>query len=361
MKIAVIKKNKCVFPEIEKYAKPLLYRILSDQERKMHKKKLNEYMWSVMEDYVEFIEVEKEQLMNDICCHIIESYKQIDSNMNYEDLMVHTEPSYTSSRCFIEILYADYGTKIQTPEEEISIINNIGCMFSLEHKVVKNTCVVIANSYDESSEKHIALSSVKKEDILRVMRRRYLHSALLIRQYNKHKFYYQNPNIMLATIMDVDDDQHINRLPVQMFGYNLVIYFDGEYNKYINETATRLNGKHIIRGDVIIISEMETGLYSDFNKKELEKIDILSYGDLKDREPDESEKVREDEKRTPVWSKYMIVQNRLKKQIKCGNCSKMIDRSFTKHCCNICNRMLYCSTECLSVNGSIHPPECVYR
>lgn len=353
IQIAIIRKNMCLFSNIEEYMRPLLYKIMSDSERKSIKKKIDDYIWSVMEPNIEFISVEQENIPEKMCTTIAESFKETDPDVVYDNLMFHTEPSYTSAKAFLEVVYANYGTEIQTPEQEEPIINNIGCLFSLEHKVIKNTCVILANRYSETAEKYVELTDVTKRDILRVIRRRFVHSALIIEQYRTVKIYYQDPIMLISKYFDIDEDQQISRISVSLFGYNLTLYFNNEPDEYLNELATRFNGNYSIRGNVIIIHELEDKIYANINNKELERLNQISFCKIQDRE------IKREKDKLPLWSKYLIVNHFLRQGHKCGHCNKDVGSDGIT--CNVCHRVRYCSLHCMRENQSVHPPECLYR
>lgn len=352
--IAIISKNTCTFSEIERFAKPLLYNKLSDATRKQKKELLNEYIWGVISDHVKFVDVSVDDLMDYICVNIGQSFGEGDNS----NLMFHTEGSYSSSKAYIELVYADYGSIIQTPNEEVDIMNNLGCLFSLKHKVIKNSCIIISNMYDIGSKKHIKLGNVNKDDILRVVRRRFMHTAMLIEQYQVSKIYFQNVNILIGTIFNVDEDQHVNKIPVSHVGYNMVLYFNGE-DEYLNESATRINGFYRINGAVIIVCELEESIHSNMSMTDYKNIDKLSYGKIDNRKPKGAEKHDlDDPNDNPLWSKYMIVKTRLKEKIICDKCSKNMNDYVL---CNICHRVRYCSIDCMNEDNIDHMGDCISR
>ena len=140
--IALIEKNTCYFDRMEEFAVPLLYKVHEPAERKILKQKLNNYIWSVIESYVTFINIEKEDDFFTVVC---ENITKCFPDKMPDNFLYHTEPSYTSPKRFIEFIYAQPTWK---DCENDNSINNIGCLFSLKHNVINNNCVILANNYD---------------------------------------------------------------------------------------------------------------------------------------------------------------------------------------------------------------------
>lgn len=386
IKIAIIKENKCSFDNIEEMAKPLLYKKLSDTNRRQLKDKLNEYLWSIIEPYVEFREVMAEDMMDTICESIHKSYP----NDAAENLYFHTEQSFSSPSKYLELIYAQDDADFENIKEGDKYVkpnmNNLGCIFSIQHKIVNRTCVIIANKYDleNSMKKYLKITSVEKKDILRVIRRRYFHSAVYVQENEMMtKYYYQDPSILTAVLFKLTysntsnkDTEMIHHVEFNLFNYNLTFYFDNDGDEETNQIATRLYGLARIRGPVLILHILDdtvdqssnsiTRINSSISIPEVERLNKISFGPLASRQPKENELIRLDniaqkideeeaakdpsipKKTYPIWSRYLIVKSRLKDFVKekniCINCHGSINEPVI---CNICYRNKCCSAKCL--------------
>ncbi len=100
---------------------------------------------------------------------------------NLDEFYYHTESSYSFPKKHIEIIYGQPLWK-EYNKGTMENINALACLFSLKHTVMENTCVITANRYDSNDTKKQILDSVTQEDILRVVRRRFYFSAILIKK-----------------------------------------------------------------------------------------------------------------------------------------------------------------------------------
>lgn len=275
--IALIKNNKCYFDDIEKYANPLLYKLDSNEQRTVIKSKLNEYIWDVISPYITFINVTTDTICDILCEHISKS-----SDANIRDLFFHTEGSYSTPKCFLEIVY---GQDIKNTTNNITqSINNLACLFSLKHTVIENDAILIANKFDSTQYHCVSLISICKNDILRIIRRRFMHTAIFIRNNQIEKYYYQDPQYLVFTLFNLSKDDNINTCYFTHMKYNLVYLFkQSDDNNKINEIATRIYGKYIFRGDILILHELENNIYSNLSISEIKNIDAVSYGHTKNR------------------------------------------------------------------------------
>ncbi|BCS83250.1 zinc finger domain-containing protein [Cotonvirus japonicus] len=362
--IAIIKKNKCNFPEMEKYVVPLLYTNHTDTLRKQLKTSLNNYIWDSIKSHVEFIETN--DAMTDICNNLTQDFP----DKNPDDFFYHTECSYSFPKKCLEIVFCQPTWKEY--ESNSHNINNVACLHSLKHTVIENNCVVISNTYDLSSNSNVVLSDVTSEDIIRVIKRRYFFSASIIQNNNIIKYYYQNPAVLISKIFNLNQDNTVEKLSVAHFGYNLTFYCCQDKSLYINEIATRINGLYQLHGDVIILNELEENVYANLSVHEIRRLNVLSYGRLYDRKLRENEIHEEkhvklndkgeetEETKTPYWSKYIIVNNRMAKwqmeKNKCIECQKGIK---TPVICEKCFRVKFCSKQCQKIFDAYHTDECI--
>jgi hypothetical protein len=364
--IAVIEKNKCSFDRMEEFASPLLYKVLSDEERKELKTKLNDYIWSVIEPYVKFIEVNEEDFLTVVCKEVTSCFP----DRQPDDFFYHTEGSYSFPKKFIEFIYCQPLWKDYVAEQPESM-NNLGCLFSLKHHIIENNCIVFANKYDLSASSFTVIDSVTKEDIIRIVRRRYFFSAVLIKENSMIKYYYQNPSYLVANIYGLTEKDNIQKLEFGHLKYNLVYYFQQDRSKYINQIATRINGVNRVHGDILVLHEMEEKIYANLSLHEMKRLNVLSYGRLYDRQLKDfenytmptievNESGQEIEKKTvPMWSRYIVLDRRMiewnKNKNKCFNCSKEAKNLIT---CPYCYRLKYCSFKCQKEHAANHREDC---
>ncbi|AVL94881.1 zinc finger domain protein [Moumouvirus australiensis] len=366
-KIAIIKKNDIDFMEMEKYAVPLLYTDHDIEMRIQIKKNLNDYIWKTIEPYIEFVNI-GEDLLTTVCHNLTKNFS---NNKNPDEFYYHTESSYSSPKKYLEIMYCSPLWKDYTTGK-IENMNKLACLFSLKHNVIENNCVIIGNKYDTGSSSNLVLDNVTKDDIMRVIRRRYFFTASLIKQNSSIKYYYQNPAYLISKIFNLEGKDNIQKLSIPLFKYNLNFYCQQDTSKYINQIATRINGLYRLYGDVLILNELEENIYTNISEHEIKRLNVLSYGRLYDRQlkdkeiheeivPDIDENGKQiEKKKTPLWSKYIIVNNRMddwkNNKNKCIYCGTQIKNPIT---CDKCFRAKYCSKDCEQQFNSYHVDECI--
>ncbi|AUV58515.1 zinc finger domain-containing protein [Bandra megavirus] len=364
VKIAVIKKNQINFTDMEKYALPLLYQYHDDNTRSTLKNKINDYISEVISPYIEFIEVDQDLLTN-ICNQLTKNF----INRQPDEFFYHTEASYASPKVYLEMMYCQPIWKDSVVDQ--SDINNLACLFSLKHNVINYNCVIIANKYTDN-DIGITISDVSIQDILRVIRRRFFFTASLIKDNDIIKYYYQNPAYLVSQIFGLDADAKIEKLSVGLLKYNLNFYSQQDKNKYINQIATRINGLYRLYGDVIVLHEFEENVYTNISIHEIKRLNVLSYGRLYDRQLKDHEIHDEmvqdvdpegkeiEKKKTPNWSKYIIVNNRMlewnKHKTECINCQNIMKKVII---CDKCYRVKFCSVNCQQEFSSYHSDECI--
>lgn len=370
--IAVIEKNQCRFDQIEEFVMPLLYKKLDDATRSTIKKSLDDYLWSVIEPFVKFIDIPVDAT-NDvffecICQQMSEKFP----NRKYDEFFYHTEPSYSFPKKYIEVmrcqpLWSGY------VKDQMENINTLACLFSLKHTVMENTCIIIGNEYDLSKSPFIIMDTINRQDVLKVIKRRYFSSAVLIGNDGTYtKYYYQNPAYLIQSIYGLTEKDAIEKLSFSHLKYNLICYFQHDKTKPINRIATRINGLYRLHGDVLFLHELEENIFANISIREVKRLNVLSYGRLCDRElkkhevhdvstivADESGK--ESEKNlTPFWSRYIVIGARMiewqNRQDTCSNCFNIIVKN--PIICDKCYRIKYCSEKCMQEH-SYHSNDCI--
>jgi hypothetical protein len=151
--------------------------------------------------------------------------------------------------------------------------------------------------------------------------------------------------------------------------YNLNFIVNPNSPPYPNEIATRLNGVKNIRGECIVIHELDENIYNNLSIHELRRLNVLAYGLDKDRlidstelidtntnantetDPEIKNEIEKIQKRnTLIWNKYVIVELRMKKwghyKDLCQTCNNYLDMNNIYKCCK-CWRTRCCSSKCL--------------
>lgn len=365
--IALVKKNRCHFDELEKYAAPLLYREHTVEERSSIKLAIDNYIWSVIEPYVTFIDVAENDFLTIICENIISCFP----DKTFDDFFYHTEGSYSFPKKYIEFIHAQPLWK-EYEDRQIDNMNNVSSLFSLKHSAVENNCVIFANKYDLSVPNFTVIDSITKKDIIRVIKRRYFFSAILIKENSFIKYYYQDPRYLIANIYGLSENDNIQKLSYSHLKYNLVFYFQHDKTKYINKIATRINSNYRLHGDILMLHEMEENIFANISIHEAKRLNVLSYGRLYDRQLKKEEihtvtKIDVDEKGqevenkvTPLWSRYIVANYRMSKlanqKNKCINCYGEIKTAIV---CDKCYRAKYCSLQCEKEFSNYHTDECI--
>lgn len=369
VKVAVINKNRCEFKDLGNYATDILYTPHIQEKSREIRKNIDNYIWNVISDYIEFVDVELTDIMEYACRKLTEDFpdKAVDSDFFY-----YTELSYSFPKKFIEFIHCLPAWKSYDLSKAENM-NNICCLMSLKHNVIENKCVVLASTYDTSLSEKVRIDSIDKSDIIRIVRRRFFFTSVLICENNLQKYYFQDISILIKKIFNLGDNDDIETFKFNFLEYNLIMYFQINKSKYVNKIATRINGSHYIYGDVIIVHQLEDNVFANLSIHEVKRLNVLGYGRLYDREllSNEIDKVNQDyiddngevmtKKITPIKSRYAIINNRMKKwninKNICINCSEIIKKPVI---CDKCYRMKYCSKECKQQYYSkYHHNECL--
>lgn len=365
--IAIVNKNQLDFDQVEKFILPLLYRDIAVEEKDKIKEEINNYLWSMIEPYVIFREVDENDLLTEVCTQLMKPF----ADKSPDQVFYHTEGSYSFPKRYLEVIHCQPLWKDYLLAQKENI-NAIACLFSLKHIVIENTCIIIANKYDLAAPYFAKIDSITKEDILKVMRRRFYFSAILVRKDEMIKYYYQNPAYLVSKIFHLGDKDSIQKLSFSHLKYNLVYYFKQDNKESINQIATRINGSHAVRGDVLILHELEENIYANLSIHEVKRLNVLSYGRLYDRQLKEEENYtlptteltengQEITKKTvPYWSRYLVIERRMihwrKNKNKCINCCQELE---TPIICEKCFRVRFCSITCQKEFKWYHDDECI--
>jgi hypothetical protein len=360
--IAIIKANQCIFDNMERVVVPLLHKPMTKEISKPLKDRIDDYIWSIIQEYVTFVEVYPDDILNTVCQEISKEH----ADHECEELFFSTEPSYSFPDRYHEIIHARAFW-----DGYEGNINNIGCLAAVEHTVINDTCVIITNGYNINTPPYAEIISTRKKDIISIIKRRFFFTASLINDNSIIKYYYQNPIALASDVLGLSYQDDIASLRFTFMKYNLLFLFSKVHHK-INKMATRINGNHRIYNNVLVIHELEDNVCAPLGNKELHRLDFLAYGRLYDRNLTQEEKYSEDQMATdenpqkqniiPIWSRYIMVNRRISminiEGISCVNCGKNIDKSHK--ICNKCYRVKYCSTVCFDENSQYHSKDCVF-
>lgn len=365
--IAIINLNNCEF-DLTEYVQPMIYRIFNnDTERKQLKKKLDDYIWSVVKDHIEFVNTNLDYYVGDSIYRITNDFGH-DPN----DFLYHTQTSYPSPKKTLELIFCQ--PKWESYEVGLEKnMNKLASLFSLQHTVIENKCAVIAYSYDNNNN-DVILSDVTANDIIGVVKRRYFHTGIFIKNNLMSKFYYQNTQYVAIGLLELNQTDLVDEVNFDLFGYNLKMISDTKTtDTNINEIATRIYGRKQIFGSCVLLNMFEDNIFMNLSMREAKRLNVLSYGTIADRTIDEStvkkqnvtkiiDGVEHKESIPVIWNKYIILNNRIKnynenlKNI-CHFCKKTIVNDPIY--CQKCFRMKYCSNICIQTHNHSIDHDCV--
>lgn len=378
--IAVIQHNDIVFSDIEQYVKPLLYRDLDKLTRQQLKNQLDTYIWSVMQPFVNFVTVPMCKVVDTACEKIIQSF-----NKEPQQLFYHTESSYSFSKGIIEFVYAQIN---QGGEVELLPKNTIGCLMSLKHSFIQNTCVVLFNSYDLTAPKFVKLSNISQKELIAVIRRRFFHSAIVVPvnfpNNDLIKVYYQKTEYLLGAVFlnnsDKTDVFHCDIIKHNLLVYHLKTPLESQFetddlSHVINKFATRICGTKRIYGNVLIINEMDSNIPANLSLTDIKNIDMIAHGRLYDRSLKNNETTTEEiveidssgqentVNKVPFWGRYIAMKNRIENNLLKNNiciyCGNYGDVSKKLYYCTGCYRVKYCSIQCQKLDYvAYHKNDC---
>lgn len=381
VKLILIKKNRCTFDRITDFVVPLLHKPIFSDSILIDKLELalNDYIWSELEPHVTFIDIDIESgsdIMDIICRNLCACF----SDKEPDDFFYLTESSYSTPKYFLEFVHAqpmwdDYEAS------QITNMNNIGCLMSLRHNVIENNCILIVNKYDLSMPKFVSMIDCAKEHLIHVIRSRYFHSAVLIKENTLVQYYFQNPVALVTELFNLNvKTDSIDTLSFTYLKYNLLFYFRQDKNSFINKCATRITAHNKIYGEALLFHEPEEKIFSNLDKDEVKRLNLLSYGRLSTRDLTKNEindmttinqcptsdgdsGPNPNPNPNPVlWSKYLVSEKRFLtcKEInnKCLFCNSEIKKLII---CSHCFRPRYCSEECCIRDfKKSHFAECIY-
>ena len=368
---AVITKNKCQFNNLDKYAKQLVYRPVNENGQlydnldstiecgnyRNIKKDIDDYIWSNIEEYINIVNVSCDddvELYNNFIKELIKDYPE----RKTDEFIFESHISYSFPKKMFEIFIAIPNWE-EYQKNKIENMNDICCLYNIEHKIMENTCVVVPHSYDINNKYFLKSSEITKYDLIRMIRRRFYFSAILIKpDFTIYKYYFQDPKPLLSLIFG---NAETHRLNCDVFRYGLSFYYTKTDGDKINKCATRINGKFRLSGNVLIIHEPDNNIYANISRHEFKRLNLLCYSRLYDRTTI-FEKIQEHASELSeniVLNKYLGIELRMNEFIKfkCMNCGIQTEKK-QDNVCQQCYRAIYCSLECKQNFQDHHYDDC---
>jgi hypothetical protein len=357
--IAIIKRHKLDLSDIAQYIYPLLYKKLLDSDRKNIKGRFNDYIWGKIYEHTEFIDIDtNDDLMSSIAINIHKSLPEFDV---HNDITINTEYTFSTPKKIYQFSYGVINKKISSDRDKY--MNDYGSMIHLEHSVVESSIVLMGFKYDldANNDKKIMMVDVDQKDIIKLFRRRYYHSAQLITpDFTLQKYYYQDPQMLVSDIYGGLTPKHYSIFNNK---YNLEIYGISDVTLPFNQVATRIHGSEYLYGNVLVLQSLDNNIYTMLSERELKRLNVLSYGKLKDRysndelinSDDSNVYVKGDNDKVVLWNKYIMVDKKIKLwntiKNKCMNksCENKIDINNFINDFEVCFRARACSYECLNI------------
>jgi len=321
VQIAYLLPNTCYFSEIGQYLIRFLYVKISAENYHQARRALDDYLWGEISRYIYFHNIDVEDLeagLSSICQTLVSYYPGKDLQHFY----FHTEISYSFPKGCLEIVHAE--RLFKAPQN----MNHLGCLFSLKHTVVEDTCALLYYRYDLSAAKKIKPESISRADILRALRRRYYLTAVMVGKQELAKYYYREPDNLADGILG----GRIKKIKFDVHGYHLVCYYDTDSRDYINQVATRMNGQVLIRGDALFLHELADDIYANLSRRELKRLNVLSY-QSKITPPED------------LWNRYLVVEYLMQQYHDIKNRCSICQQADVSQICQICYRAKICGSQ----------------
>lgn len=365
VKVAIIKKNSLTFSGLRDILIPLLYTPLEKVERRRHKKLIDEYFESEINKYITIKDFSEDtnELLTQVALEIVEGFP---TRVPGDDFSYNTETSYSNSKKYLEIIYAtpswsDYQKHL--PEN----FNTIGCYSSLRHTIIENDCALIASSITTGKP---IITDITLADVIRILKRRFYQSSVLVYQTEMFKYYYQRIEDVIDKFFAEKKDQlvqsKVNILKNELYVYHLP---DGNVT---NTVASRIVG-YTIKDYALFAAILHEGeraapvsetkimtVFDNLTIHQMQRLNILAYGPDSFRKCAGSDTImkrqnnKNDNFENETWSKHAVVQLRLPIQkqylTKCANCQQPLTKKYT---CPTTFRYKYCSNECIALSRSL--------
>jgi len=346
--VALVQPGNPITASLESCISPLLYKALVKEGRRQIKAQIEEQLASMLAPYVSFIEVGND---DDTLQKMVEAV-----GTTREHPRFNTESSYGYTKGVTEIFYE------QVQEEETEI-NVIGCYHSLEHTIIRGRSLVLANRFvaGDQGVPRLMRMDTEMRDIIRVIRRRFYRSAILIDGDMIAKYYYQDSQNLTRAVFG---DRAVSTEYAVFMDHCLCLCRLEVEQGVVNKIGSRVMGRKMV-GPIIFSSHLESpgnvgGLahseelagaigasYDNLTEKMIKRIGVLAYGDMEERriKPAELIKDREGEH----WCRYLYLERRMtlfkKSPMVCAGCRGALGKK--QYTCPVTYRYKYCSPGCV--------------
>jgi hypothetical protein len=341
IKVARIKNNSCRFDKMAEFLKYLLYRPYSKSTMKLFKTNMYDYIVSIISGYVEFIELEIEEPE-----YLTLEISNIMTN-NTTDITrydYNTEESYCFPKKFLYLWNVNlrqtnkHSTTVSNSNSNSNSnsddidqpMNNIGCFASLSQKIIRGICVLSANKYNTDANSITVFDDITIYDVVRIIKRRYFMSAILLKSNgDKIKYYYNDKNILYKCISDnlnINNALKITDTKISLFAYDLCLGIINDDN-IINEYGSAFDPQQKeICGQIIVTNVIKNELQYSISVTEINSLlklcNVYKGSDRKLNQDDlipkitlvtdaKGNQISDKKYITPVWQKYYVVNRKL--------------------------------------------------
>lgn len=343
VRVAVIKPGNPSVAGLDEVISPLLYKALIKEGRREHKARIEEKLAEILRPYVRLEEIDSDDALDQMI-------NLIQASGSEENIRFNCEASYGYTKGFTEILY-----KMSESSDTESPINAIGCYHSLAHTVIRGDCMVIANRFVVKENGTIGIERVDLEmtDLIRVFRRRFYRSAVLVDGEIMAKYYYQSSQHLVESIFGTEIQLKMEH---QIFlGHHLSLRHRDDGQGVVNKIASRLLGKKII-GPLIFqlhlekpADDLKDDICDNLTERCLKRINLLAYGDLQDRAVRKNDLPADYQHDSDNhWCRYYYLEARMNalkmNPRRCARCQGELGAK--QYTCPITYRYKYCSEQC---------------
>jgi len=264
------------------------------------------------------------------------------------EIMGSTSMCYQDNKNIYQLCHLDLKTSCIDTEQKI---NSIGSCLALDDEV-KDYAVLIKSKICQNNL--CEPDSINNyEEIVDVLCHSLIHTGLKIDvdgNVSEYQFF-EDP----CENIPVEELHNWRCVDVPILKFDLLMFIQLKpTNDIINKKATRLAGKCVINGDVLLVSKYKNNIYLDLNKDMYNKIDTILWGTLKSRDltPDEL-KDGESSNRLPiVLNRYCVLDARYNLSIK---------KKSKNSICTGCYRIKYDNLVDQKNDWTRHKKECLYN
>jgi len=237
--------------------------------------------------------------------------------------------------------------------EDINL-NNLACYLTMDKSKIYGECVIMCSKITENYT--CTPDTIDINTIAKIIQYNIIHKGIKLKV---------NGLIEEFTFFDdpmENENTNYQWMELPLFKFNIIIFLQVNPQKIINKKATRLLGKHIVEGDIIIVIKSTEDCFINFTKNIYNKIIKCCEGTLESRYLTEEEQ-KDGEKKDGlpiIMNKYCILDNRYNSiTIVCNYCNKKMDYIDNNLCCG-CYRVRYCNTTCQKNDWYVHKNKCLY-